>query len=341
MVEVMKRHINLFLFFIIAIAVIPFTALLRTGASPEASLPAAAGTSSSSEEPGAAPIEDEITVYLSDQKKTQTLSMKDYLVGVVTAEMPATFEKEALKAQAVLAHTYTLRVMANEEKSPSDDLKGASISTDPSRHQAYCSEEEAKKKYGDHYEEYHSKIESCVNEVMNQILTYEDEPIIAAFHAISAGNTEAAENVWGQEVPYLVPAESEGDLLSPSYEESLTLTTAEVKKLLTEKYEDLTFTDQEKEWFQITDITPSGYVATVTVLGKEMTGQDFRTLFGLRSSDFSISFKDDKFTFTTKGYGHGVGMSQYGADYMARQGSTYQEILAHYYPKTTLSDLSA
>lgn len=343
MVLVMRNHIRPFLFFLAAVVAIPFTALFRTGGQEAVHtnlIPSQTQSQAASQPVQAAAGKEEITIFLADKKETQTLPMADYIRGVVMAEMPASFEEEALKAQAVIAHTYALRVIANETASPSDDLKGAVISTDPSRHQAYLSDEEAKEQYGGKYEDYSKKIQNCVESVLGEILTYNDEPIIAAFHAMSSGNTEDAKNVWGQEVPYLVKCESEGDTLSPSFENSLTLTTAEVKKILEEKYQDITFTDDPAKWFEIIQTTPSGYVSEVKVLGQTLTGQELRSLFGLKSSDVSIEYQDEKFTFTTKGYGHGVGLSQYGADYMARQGKTYREILTHYYPNTVLTPVN-
>lgn len=341
----MKHHIRWIFLFCAAMLALPFAALFRTPAAEEAlaatvtespSAPAAEEADTGGQEPE----DSQITIYNMDTESVETLPMTDYLCGVVMAEMPASFEEEALKAQAVLAHTYALRVAANEAESPSPDLQGASISTDPGRHQAYLSEEEARETYGEAYDTSYQKIRKCVESVADEILTYQGEPIIAAFHAISSGNTEAAENVWGEAVPYLVPCESEGDPLSPAYEDSLTLTTEEVKKILSEAYDGITFPDDEASWFEVTETTPSGYAAQVRVLDQELTGQELRSLFGLKSSDVTITYADGKFTFSTRGYGHGVGMSQYGADYMARQGSSYQEILAHYYPDTTLQEVS-
>lgn len=278
----------------------------------------------------------QISVYLHQEDRVEQIPLAQYLKGVVMAEMPATFHPEALKAQAVIAHTYMLRVMANEQKNPSKALKGASISSDPGKHQAYLSEEALKGKYGGNYDEYYEKISACVDEVVAEVLTYEDQPIVAAFHAISAGKTEAAKNVWGTEVPYLVKTESTGDLEAPSFENSTKFSADEVKKVLGKAYPDLKFSDKPSDWFGKPAYTASGYVASIEVLGENLEGVEVRKLFDLKSANFTVSVKENQFIFTTKGYGHGVGMSQYGADYMARNGSSYQEILAHYYPKTTL-----
>lgn len=273
-------------------------------------------------------------------QKKESLSMKDYIKGVVCAEMPASYETEALKAQAVIAHTYTLRMIANQLKSPNPELQGAQISTDPAHYQAYISEADAKTKFGEKFDAVWGKITTCVEEVFHQIITYDNEPILAAFHAISAGNTEAAQNVWGKQLPYLVPAESKNDELAPNFKNTVSLTQDQVKDILYQNYPDISFSEDASQWLSITSNTASGYVDNIKILNKQATGQDVRKLFGLKSANFTIAFNSGNFTFTTKGYGHGVGLSQYGADSLAKEGKNYQEILAHYYPQTKLEAIS-
>ena len=281
--------------------------------------------------------EETIKVYFHEEDEVKELPMKEYIKSVVCAEMPASFEEEAIKAQAVIAHTYTLHIINAKAEHPDESLKGGQISTDPGTHQAYLSPEEIKEKYGANYEEYWGKISKCTDEVFDQVLTYENQPIIAAFHSISSGYTESAENVWGREVPYLVSASSEGDPLSPHYEDEKTLSKKEVTDILKKLYPEVNFDQKEEEWFQIKSNTPSGYVDKISVLGEELTGVQVRSIFQLKSADFSVTYQDGNFLFTTKGYGHGVGMSQYGANYFASQGKSYQEILSHYYPGTVLT----
>lgn len=339
----MKQYLKVILFLLLLMLVIPMIALI--GDSPilqdkpenhsslpmkdEMEDPASGGENTAAEE--------EIKVYLHDKDQVVTLKMSDYIKSVVCAEMPASFSEEAIKAQTVLAHTYALRIIKAQEASPDESLKGAQISTDPAKHQAYLSPEEIKEAYGENYDTYWAKISSAADAVMDRILTYESEPIVAAFHAISGGYTESAKNVWGQEVPYLISASSEGDLLSPHYEDTVTYSKSQVKNLLKKKFPKLDFSEKEEKWFQILSNTPSGYVATVSILGETLTGVELRSLFSLKSANFSVSYENGDFVFTTKGYGHGVGMSQYGADYFARQGKNYEEILSHYFPGTTLT----
>ena len=286
------------------------------------------------------PQEETIKVYFHKEDKVKELPMKEYIKSVVCAEMPASFEEEAIKAQAVIAHTYTMHIINAKAENPDESLKGGQISTDPGVHQSYLSPEEIKEKYGKHYAEYWNKISNCTNEVFDEILTYENEPIIAAFHSVSSGRTESAQNVWGREVPYLVSVSSEGDPLSPHYKDEKKLSKKEVTEILQKLYPDLDYQQKEEEWFQIQSNTPSGYVDKITVLGQELTGVQVRSIFDLKSADFSVAYQDGNFLFTTKGYGHGVGLSQYGADYLASQGKNYQEILSHYYPGTTLTSLN-
>ncbi len=279
---------------------------------------------------------DTISVFNYTTEQVETMNMLDYLTGVVCAEIPPTFSEEAIKAQAVVAHTYALYVAAQEQASPTAELQGAQISTGTSRHQGYYSDEELKERYGKHYEEYKSKISNCVSAVYHDVLTYDGAPILAAFHAVSNGMTESSENVWGNPLPYLVSVSSEGDSLTEDFTHTASFSSQEVKDILSAEFSDLDFSADKESWFVVQSKTPSGYVNALTVLGQATDGQTIRSLFSLRSADFTVSYEKDTFTFTTRGYGHGVGLSQCGAEYFAEQGQTYTEILAHYYPGTTL-----
>ena len=280
-----------------------------------------------------ASLPDQVTVLHHKTGAVETMSMLDYVTGVVCAEIPASFEEEAIKAQAVVAHTYACyQIQQGETALP----EGAQISTDPAHYQAFLSKEQFKERYKSQWKEYWNKIQSCVQAVFPQILTYEQQPIAAAFHAISSGNTEDAANVWGRSLPYLSPVSSEGDLLAPEYESQSSFSLEEAKKLIAQGLEGASFEGDPASWFSIQSHTASGYVDAMTVCGAETDGQRIRSLFSLRSADFSVEYRDGNFLFTTQGYGHGVGMSQYGADYCAKQGQTYDQILAHYYPGTVL-----
>ena len=267
--------------------------------------------------------------------KVEEISVFDYVVGAVCAEMPATFEPEALKAQAVAAHTYAQRQKEKALTSPDKELNGAYFSNDSSKYQAYFTENQAKQYYGDNYEQYIEKIKNAVSDVESEILVYEDEPIIAAFHSMSSGTTESAENVWGSKVEYLIPVESDYDTEAPKYMEEYEYTADEVKERLENAFDDIKLGDKPEEWFSDVSKSKSNTVLEIKAGNLTVTGQEIRAALSLRSASFDIEY-DDGFKITTRGYGHCVGMSQYGANAMAKEGKTYKEILEHYYPNTEL-----
>lgn len=246
----------------------------------------------------------------------------DYIFGVVAAEMPALYEKEALKAQAVAAYTY-----ACVKKAENSD-KSYDLTTDPSIDQSFITKEEAEKRWGEKSGEYSEKIKSTISEADGYMVTYENKPILAVYHAISSGMTESCEEVWGKNLPYLKPVASPGDKLAPEYVSKAEFSEEDVKTKLAEL---CTVGGEAKDFFGNVKKTQSGTVKTLTVCGKEVTGAALRSLFGLRSANFDVVYGDGLFTFTVYGYGHGVGMSQYGANYMAKQGSGFKEILCCYY----------
>lgn len=270
--------------------------------------------------------------------KTETISAKEYIIGAVCAEMPATFEKEALKAQAVAAHTYAERQKEKALSSPDRELCGAYFSNDSSKYQAYFTENQIKQYYGENYEQYIEKIRDAVEEVSDEIIVYNDEPIIAAFHSMSPGKTESAGNVWGNNVEYLVSVESEQDISAPKFLEEYEFTADEMKSCLEKAFEGIELDSDPKNWFSEPTKSDSGTVLTIETGNKTVTGQEIRAALSLRSAAFEINY-DKKFTVTTKGYGHAVGMSQYGANAMAKDGKTYKEILQHYYCDTDIIKL--
>lgn len=272
--------------------------------------------------------------------KIQKVHVKDYVRGALAAELPATFHIEAMKAQAVSAHTYALRAQQTQKLKPDPDLKGADFSADPDHMKGYLLEKQAKELYGNNFDFYWKKICEAADSTLDTILVYEGEPILAAYHSTSVGVTEGAENVWTTGLPYLTPVLSEGDLLSPDYETTTSLSPEEVEKKFKSKYPDLKFPTEKKQWFQVIERSPSGYILLIDAGDSTLHGKDVRSVLDLRSSDFDVTYENGKFNFTVRGYGHGVGLSQYGADYMARQGATYEEILTHYYTGATLQKLT-
>lgn len=250
--------------------------------------------------------------------------LEEYLTGVVLAEMPASFESEALKAQAVAARTYTQKAMNTGGKHGD-----GSICTDPSCCQAYLSPEAYLEKGGS--PESLDKVRSAVQETAGLCLYYEGELIEATYFSCSGGRTEEAVAVWGTVFPYLQSVDSPGEENAAHFTDSVTFSAEELEKRL-----GLETANASADWFGAVTYTAGGGVDAMEICGKTYSGTELRSLLGLRSTAFTVTVSEDAVTFTTHGYGHRVGMSQYGADAMAVQGSTYREILAHYYPGTEI-----
>lgn len=247
--------------------------------------------------------------------------INDYIFGVVAAEMPALYEKEALKAQAVAAYTYACY---KKERSDTD----YDISADPQVAQCFITRDEATARWGEKAQEYAKKIDDCIAEVQGEVITYNQKPILAVFHAISSGSTNSCADVWGTDLPYLKSVDSFGDTLSDGYISQASFTAEEI----TDKLKDIAAADNNiQNYFSDIKTNNNGYVKEIIFCGKKTTGAAVAKALQLRSSNFEVNYADNNINFTVKGYGHGVGMSQTGADYMAKQGSTYKEILLHYY----------
>ncbi|MGM9608453.1 MAG: stage II sporulation protein D [Oscillospiraceae bacterium] len=255
------------------------------------------------------------------------MTMEDYLWSVVAAEMPASFEVEALKAQAVTARTYTTwKMAAGEQNHPEAD-----VCTDINCCQAFLSREQAAANWGASAAEYIEKISAAVAATDGQIMTYEGQPIQAVFFSSSAGRTEDAVAVWGNSVPYLVGVDSPEGENVPNYHTEVTLTAEEFRAIFLAEYPGADLSGKPDTWFRNQTFTASGRVAAMDVGGVNVKGTQLRSLFSLRSTSFTVEAGADCVTFRVTGYGHGVGMSQYGANTLAQQGKTWEEILAWYY----------
>ena len=265
-------------------------------------------------------------LYRTETKETEKIQVSDYLCGVLAAEMPATYEKEALKAQAVAAYTFALykAERTTENYDITDDHK-----TD----QAFVPLSQAAEKWGDNAAEYTAVIKSAVAAVSGMYLSYENEIALTVYHAISSGKTANCNEVWEKRIPYLVSVDSSFDKTSPNYISTLSLSEGELK----EKLKDLvTFSGTPQNFFTDLNKSDSGRVCTLKICNTEFAGADIQKALSLRSANFDVAFSDGAFTFTVYGYGHGVGMSQNGANAMAKQGSSFKEILYHYYPGTKI-----
>lgn len=266
--------------------------------------------------------EDIFRLYDPETEKITNINAEDYIFGVVAAEMPALYETEALKAQAVAAYTYAC---FNREKNKDNSYD---VSADPSVSQCYITEEEAMAKWGNNADEYKKKIKNAVGEVIGNVLTYKGEIILSVYHAISCGVTEDSGNVWGKEYPYLKSVDSSWDKNAENYKSTVNLTSAEMQEKLGDK---ITFSGEEKDYFGKTEFTEAGYVKKIEICEKTITGSDVRKYLDLRSNCFEVSYNDGVFTFDVYGYGHGVGMSQFGANSLAKEGKNFEEILKYYY----------
>lgn len=260
----------------------------------------------------------------------EEMLIDEYLYGVVSAEMPANYEEEALKAQAVAARTYTIYQISNNN----GKHKNADICDDSTCCQAWISKENRMKRWSEEERENNwSKIVKAVNSTAGKIITYNNEAINAFFHSNSGGKTEVPSNVWigGKDFPYLKSVETSGENAYTQYRSEVKISKTELLEKLKKEYSDIQINFDENESIKILDYTQSGRVKTVKFGNTEIAGTKVRSIIGLKSTNFSIKIDGDNVSFSVTGYGHGVGMSQTGADSMAKQGKNYEEILKHFY----------
>ena len=273
-------------------------------------------------------------------EKTNTveeIKIDEYLYGVVSSEMPASFEIEALKAQAVAARTYTIYKINNNDKKHGE----ADICDNSACCQAWISKEDRLQKWNEQSRnEYWAKIVEAVDSTKGKIITYNNEPINAFFHSNSGGKTEIPINVWGGSgMPYLQVVETSGEENYSQYSSEVTISKEELKNKMLEKYQDFTIDFNDSACIGILEYTESGRVKTIKIGNKNLSGVEARTIFGLKSANFEVSIEGDNIKFTVKGYGHGIGMSQTGADSLASNGSTYEDIIHHFYIGVEIKDM--
>ena len=247
--------------------------------------------------------------------------LEEYIIGVVGAEMPASFNKEALKAQSVVARTYALKSIKNNKQLTSNNST-----------QNFKDNNELKKMWGSSYNTYYNKIKSAVLETKGLYLSYNNDYVDAVYHSTSNGNTEDSVYVWGNSVPYLKSVSSEYDNTNKNYNSTITLTYNEISNKLKNSIDSNTK-------FNIISRTSGNRVKEIEINGTTYSGVEFRKLLSLRSADFSIENNGANVVISTNGYGHGVGMSQYGANGMANNGSSYRDILLHYYTSVSIKNI--
>ncbi len=275
-----------------------------------------------------------LNVYDHEKQCMTKMTLKGYVCGVVAAEMPAAYHLEALKAQAVAARTRVVRQM---ESGGCSAHPGADICTDSSHCQGYASLQACREKWFDSYDVYRDRILLAEGETKNQILLYQGQPITVLYHAMSGGKTESAQTVFAQAIPYLVSVESSGEESARGFRTDMAMTFDEIAIRLNNAIgTDTLSADIVRQTLSVGSYTETGRVKTVQVGNHEIAATAFRRALDLRSTWFSITMNQDGVTFHQRGYGHGVGMSQVGANSMASDGADYTDILLHYYPGVSL-----
>ena len=264
------------------------------------------------------------TIKVKNEKsgEIKEIPFEEYIKGVVSGEMPASYELEALKAQAVAARSYALYHMNGKEY----DVTNTTSS------QVYLEEKDLREKWKEDYDKYSKKIEKAIIETKGEYLTYKGEKVNAMFFAVSTGKTENSEEVFVSKLPYLRSVSSSWDEKSPVFTDSVILTVKDF-------YNNLNLPYEENLKVEITEKTSTGRVRKLKINDKEINGRELQTKLKLRSNYFEIIKKEGNIIINTKGYGHGVGMSQFGANEMAKEGSDYKKILKHYYEGTEISKI--
>ena len=271
--------------------------------------------------------------------EVEELNIDEYLYGVVASEMPASFEIEALKAQAVVARTYTIYQIINN----SSKHENADMCDDFGCCQAWISKEERMSKWdSEEAENYWNKIVESVDSTKGKIVAYNGQPINAFFHANSGGVTESSLNIWGGiDYPYLKSVETVGEEGYTQYASEIILTKQELLDKLQAVHADCTIDFSVQDSIKILEYTTSGRVKTIKFGNKEIAGTEARTILGLKSTNFIFKVEGDNIIFTVIGYGHGVGMSQTGADALAKYGSNYEAIVKHFYTDVEIIEVNS
>lgn len=277
-----------------------------------------------------------IKLFHNKTGEVQEIKLDDYLDGVVASEMPVDFELEALKAQAVVARTYTFYKILHQQ----GKHEGADICDNSACCQAWISKEDRLAKWPEeNRQDNWNKILAAVNSTQGKIITYDGAPIDAFFHSNSGGKTEMPSNVWGGNgYPYLQVVETAGEENYTQYSSKVELSKEEVLEKMKEKYADIEILWEQEDAIKILDYTEGNRVKTIKIGNKEIAGVEARTIFGLKSADFTVGIDGNMVIFQVIGYGHGVGMSQTGADSLAKQGKIYEEIIKHFYTGVEIED---
>ena len=334
----MKKLLK-FVFFLTFCAIsLPLLVTQQAADKEDADVPAEILLESPPVESGRPSFDGQQTVRLLNGGTVRELTLSDYLTGVLAAEMPAGFPEEALKAQAVAARTYTLykQRLYSGEAAP-EAHRGADLCDDPAHCAAFADlAQQASALWGEGAAVYTQRLKDAVAATDGLALIYEDEPIAAVFCAASTGKTESAEDVWSAALPYLISVDSPGGEDCGAYHGEKRISQKDFKAAFTAKWPEMDFSQPPSAWFRDSHRSEAGSVIDVLVGEVRIRGSEVRQTLGLNSANFKVRVEGGDLVFTTVGYGHGVGMSQYGARFLALDGQTYDQILAHYYPGTRL-----
>lgn len=313
-------------------AAAPFAALLFPGATSDAQpQPTPSPSAPTAEIPEITPpplastppdtpsqADADLCLYDAALGQTITVSPEEFLIGAAACELPADWPDQAILAQMVASHSYAL------------SLGDQPMQVNSALCAGWTDAEVLQTRWGDEFEERYQYLADLAQTVQSALLCYEDTPAAACYHSISAGKTEASQNVWVTALPYLQGVDSPWDTAVADYEVTITYSTEQVYTMLQSL--GLTPDDDPTGWFGGASLDDAGYVASMEVCGSTFSGTTLRSAFSLRSASFTVSYSDGLFSFTTHGYGHGVGLSQYGAKAMAEGGADWQKILLYYFP---------
>lgn len=274
-----------------------------------------------------------VSVYRSATQSIENYPLEEYVRGVIAAEMPTDFELEALKSQAIAARTYIVKRMLDNNFS---DVPAGAMVSDTVQHQVFLSDDELRKKWGLSYQEKISKLNKAINETSGLVITYQEKPIDALYFSTSNGYTENSEDYWEKEVPYLRSVDSYWDQESPKFNNTKFVSFEELKSTLGLEQ---TVSTSSGDWIKLVATTEGNRIKSISFGEKVYSGREIRDLLSLNSSSFTWEIKEDGVLFATKGYGHGVGMSQYGANGMAKEGKTTEQIIKYYYTGVELTNI--
>ncbi|ACM59369.1 stage II sporulation protein D [Caldicellulosiruptor bescii] len=281
-----------------------------------------------------------INLLRKNKNRIERISLEEYVIGVVAAEMPAEFNLEALKAQTVASRTYAARKIVGKALHKGYEEKKVYLCDDFSHCQAYIDKDEMKRRWGKNFEKYYKKIRMAVEETKGQVLVYKGQVIDSLFHAASGGRTEDAKEVFKEEIPYLKSVVSRGEESCPKFSGEFYFTYNDLLKRLKKYFPGLKVNTQNiSSQIKVVERTATQRVKTVKIGNTILSGNQFRSIFGLYSTEFWLYPDRRGLRIQTRGYGHGLGMSQWGANHLARQGKNYKQILLYYYQNVKICRL--